>query len=160
MKENEKVIDAEVVDDKEKSKKGKRSSEGGFGSFWNKAKNSIGTGILEERLKNAYRQQHTEFDYYSYGENSFFNSSSVYGELDGDTLTYFGSVVLPLHTIVVNTKTNKAYSVEEKATSTEVSVNLNDEIYTRPGMKLNLDPNVTEVKVVKADDRYFLYKGE
>lgn len=164
MSEKDDVIDVEASEkdagEKGNKKAAGKKASGGFASFFNKAKASINEGLLEERLRTAYRQGHTEFDYYAYGDNSFFNSSSVYGELSDNTLTYFGTTTLPKYAIVVDTETDKAYAVMNDPEKVEVTCELDGKEYKRPGMKIVLDPEVTEVKVIKADNRYFLYKGE
>lgn len=154
-KETKDVVDAEYTEKKSEAKK-----ESSFKQFFKKAKASLDQSMLEDKIKSAYRKDHGEFDYYSYGENTLFGGNCVFGSLEGDVLTYFGTSPIPPYSVLIDCKTEKAYYVTEEGSDTTVSAIVEGVTYERAGKRIRLDPNVEEVKVVKAGKRYFLYKGK
>ena len=56
-------------------------------------------------------------------------------------------------------KDKKAYYVKSVAPA-KIKIAVDGIEYERDGQDIVLDENVHEVKVIKADGRYFLYQGE
>lgn len=154
-KETKDAVDAEYTEKKAEAKK-----ENSFKQFFKKAKASLDQSMLEDKIKSAYKKDHGEFDYYSYGENALFGGNCVFGSLEGDTLTYLGTDAIPLYSVLIDCKTEKAYYVTEEGSDTTVSTIVDGVTYERPGKTIRLDQNVEEVKIVKAGKRYFIYKGK
>lgn len=154
MAEEKETVEVEVVDKKESQKK-----ESSFKKFFEKAKKTINSSILEDKIKSAYRTSHEEFDYYSFGDNSLFNCTSVYGELKDNVLTYFGDAEIPPFSVVLNVKSEKAYYATNEVNPITLQVEVDGKTYERAGKTIRLDPNVEEVKVIKAENHYYLYKG-
>jgi len=127
-------------------------------SFWARAKNSLSKAVLEDKLNAAYRNAHAEYSYYTYGNDSVFGGSTVYGTLSDNVLTYLSDAKIPVGSIIIDEKTEKAYLVASERSDAEVTIPLEGQEYTRKGSSIKLDPEVTEVKVIKAGKRYFLYK--
>ena len=80
-------------------------------------------------------------------------------EKSKDELTIFGTEEIKPFSVVIDDKSKKAYYIT-KVEPASVSITYEGETYQRDGQKLTLDSNVEEVRVIKADGRYFLYKGE
>lgn len=154
-KETKDVVDAEYAE-----KKGEAKKESSFKQFFKKAKASLDQSVLEDKIKSAYRKNHVEFDYYSYGENALFGGNCVFGSLEREILTYFGTEAIPPYSVLIDCKTEKAYYATEERSDTTVSAIVEGVAYERAGKRIRLDPNVEEVKVVKAGKRYFIYKGK
>lgn len=154
MAEEKETVEAEVVD-----KSGAPKKESSFKKFFEKAKKTINGSILEDKIKSAYRTSHQEFDYYSFGDNSLFNCTSVYGELKEDLLTYFGDAEIPPFSVVLDTETEKAYYATSDVNPIVLKVEVDGKTYERAGRVIRLDPNVEEVQVIKAENHYYLYKG-
>lgn len=149
------TVEVEVVD-----KKGSQKKESSFKKFFEKAKKTINSNILEDKIKSAYRTSHQEFDYYSFGDNSLFNGASVYGELKDDVLTYFGEASISPWSVVLDAQSEKAYYATNEVTPVMLQVEVDGKTYERVGKSIRLDPNVSEVKVIKAENHYYLYKGD
>ncbi len=159
--ENE-IIDAEVMEkeavDKKDDKEEKKESS--FVSFFRKAKTKIDSNILEDKIKSAFRAGHHEFDYYAYGDNSLFNGSSVYGSIDQDVLTYLGETKILPHSVVIDSKNDKAYYATDELKDVDLTIICDGQEYVRKGKTLRLNPEVKEVQVIKAGTHYYLYEGE
>lgn len=155
MNNEKEVVEAEVVDNKETKKK-----ESSIKDFFNKTKRSINNSILEDKIRSTYRSAHNEFDYYVFGDNSIFSGSCVYGDLDNNELTYYGKAVIPPYSIVIDEKTNKAYYATEKSENVNLDIEVDGTVYTRIGKKILLDDDIIPVDVIKAEGKYYLYKGK
>jgi hypothetical protein len=135
-----------------------KKQESGISKWWKGTKAKVNADLLESRIENAYTNAHQSFDVYDYG-SALFNGGSVNGEIVDGALLYWGTQAIKEYAVVVDKKDNKAYYA---LTSEPIDVKANYEgvEYTRKGTKTMLDPKVVEVKVVKADKRYFLYQGK
>lgn len=150
--ENKDVIDAEKVEETSAEKK-----EGKFGKWWKGVKKDFADGALESKIENVWDSSHERFDLTPYN-GGLFGSFPVYGTLNGDVLTVFGKHELDIGSVVIATKDKKAYYVKNAAPS-KVKVACEGIEYERDGLDITLDANVNEVKVIKADGRYFIYHG-
>lgn len=159
--ENE-VIDAEATEKETARKKEEKDEkkESSFVSFFRKAKTKIDSNILEDKIKGAFRAEHHEFDYYVYGDNSLFNGSSVYGSIEEDVLTYLGETKIPPHSVVIDSKNDKAYYATDEVEDIDLKITCDGQEYVRKGQTLRLNPEVKEVQVIKAGNHYYLYEGE
>lgn len=125
--------------------------------WWARQKKKIADNNLESSIRKAYEQAHHRFDVYPY-DGGLFDTIDVYGDIEDGALTYFGEKDVKPFSVVIDKKDNKAYYAgnSEKAT---VRVLYESTEYERPGTKVELDPNVEEIPVIKAEKRYFIYKG-
>lgn len=156
MTEDEKkeAVEAEVVEETEV--KAEEKKEGAFKKFWNKTKKAVGDAVLENNIESSFKKANQEFTLYQKDE-AF--SKALYGFFEEETITVWGKVECKPYSIVIDTKTEDAYYVLEIAEATCKSI-VDGVEYERPATKLTLTKDVTEVKVVKAGKRYYLYKGE
>ena len=161
MADEKEVIDAEIVDEKDKMKddKTQEKKEGSFGKWWKGVKKSASDAMLETRIESAWNKTHRSFSITKFSTALINGAYNAYGEIEGDILTIFGTEDVKPFSVVIDDKNKKAYYIT-KVESIAVSVVYEGETYQRDGLKLTLDPNVEEVRVIKADGRYFLYKGE
>lgn len=137
--------------------KSEDKKESNFSKWWKGTKSKMDADMLESHIQNAYAQAHRTFDVYNF-EGGLFNGSSVIGEVVDGSLIYWGSDAVKEFAVIVDRKDNKAYCAG-KSESVDVKATYEGTEYTRKGTKTLLDPSVEEVKVIKADKRYFLYKG-
>ena len=150
---DENVIDAEVKETEGEKKEEKKPNI--FSRAWNKTKQSVNDSILEGKIESAYKKAHLEYTNYTKDEML---SKTYYGALEGNKLTVFGNHEVKTYSVIIGPD-EKAYyvlAIEE----TEVTSTVEGVEYKRPGMILTLDSNVEEVNVVKAGNRYFIYKGK
>lgn len=149
------------TDDKKANEKKTGSSEdkkeSGFSKWWKGTKAKMDSDMLESHIQNAYGTAHQTFDVYNF-DGGIFNGSSVTGEIVDGYLIYWGNDAIKEFSVVVDRKDNKAYYAG-KSEPIDVKATYEGTEYTRKGTKSVLDANVEEVKVIKADKRYFLYKG-
>jgi len=143
----------------EENKKEETTEEkkGGFSGWWNKTKANVNSSILESKLESTFNKGNVEFVNYNKGEMF---SNSYYGYYkNGTTVTIYGKKLLKTNSVLIDKKNNKAFYVVSVVDS-KVEVKYEGQIYERDASDILLDPNVTEVNVIKAGDRFFLYKGE
>lgn len=145
----------EAIDAEGEAKVSEEKKDNAFKKFWNKTKQSVNDAVLESKIESNYNKNHKEYTIYSYDE--LFNKS-VYGEIVNDELLFFGEVQVKPYSVVIEDSSKDAYYVVEVHSANVKSI-VDGVEYERPGTLLKLDKNVTEVKVVKAGKRYFLYKG-
>lgn len=160
MAEENKVVEVEAEEKKAEEKKEEPKKESSFKKFFKNAKAAFDSNVLEDKINATFRSNHTEFDYYAYGDNSLFAGDRVYGTLDGNYLSYLGDDLVPEHSVVINSKDQKAYYATGEVTDASFEIEVDGNKYERKGKKILLNPEVKEVKVIKADKRYFLYEGE
>lgn len=148
-------VKTEVVEESDKKQEEKKPG------FFSKLKKSFSDSMLESNIKGAYEDAHKRFRVFEYGESFLgINGSDRYGEIVDDELLYFGDEEIKLHSVVVDSTNEKAYYVVSKPEAIRVKATVEGTEYERGGLKVKLDENVKEVKVIKADKRYFLYLGE
>jgi hypothetical protein len=145
-KEEKEVVEAEVVDDKK---------ENGFKKFFGKVKKGVNDSMLEAKKENNYASEHSEFK--AYTKDSLF-PRKLSGEIVDGSLICFGNVEFPKGSVIID-ENDKAYYVVS-VEKTTVTSKVDDVTYDCEGSKIALDENVEEVNVIKADSRYFIFKGE
>lgn len=129
--------------------------ENAFSKFWKKTKQSVNDSILEGKIRASYEKAHKQFSLY---EKDALISSTLYGTIEGTTLTSFGKTEIKPYSVLIATDEGKAYYVLSGADTTVKSMVEGVE-YEREGTIIELDENVEEVNVIKAGKRYFIYKG-
>lgn len=145
-KEEKEVVEAEVVDDKK---------ENGFKKFFGKVKKSVNDSMLEAKKENNYANEHSSFK--AYEKDSLF-PRKLAGEIVDGVLICFGKVEFKKGSVIID-ENDKAYYVVS-ISETTVTSKVDDVTYECEGSKITLDENVEEVNVIRADARYFIYKGE
>lgn len=157
MSEKSKVVETEVVDTNNKNEETKteEKKENGFKKFFGKVKQSVNDSVLESKKQSNYDSKHDE--YRAYVKDGLL-PKRINGDLNEGFLTCFGKIELSKGSVIID-KNNKAYYVisSEKAT---VNTEVDNITYECEGTKFGLDENVEEVNVIKADSRYFIFKGE
>lgn len=149
--ENKDIVEAEIVSEETKK-------EGAFGKWWKGVKKNISDSALEGKIESAYDESHERFEITPY-EAGIFGGVNVYGSIHDGILTVFGKEEIKPHSVVIADKDKKAYYVKSVAPTT-VKVAVDGIEYERAGQDIALDEDVAEVKVIKADGRYFLYQGK
>lgn len=153
MADEEKKVNEEAEGGE--AKEGKKESK--LSSFFKKTKENFNASVLEGKIETAFNKANIEYAIYTQGKMF---PERVSGFLtDGNKLTVFGEVEVENYAVIISDKTEVAYYAVGTAPAT-VSAQVEGETYERPGTTITLDENVEEVNVVKAGDRYFLYKGE
>jgi hypothetical protein len=143
---------------KKEEAKTDEKKESGFSKWWKGTKAKVDSDMLEGHIQNAYQSAHGSFDVYAF-EGGLFNGGSVSGEIVDGALIYWGTDTIKEYSVIIDKKDNKAYYALNSE-PVDVKASYEGTEYVRKGTKIALDPNVEEVKVVKADKRYFLYKGK
>ena len=151
MEENNKE---EVIPEKVENNNGNGKEKNS--GFFSRLKKSFNDSILESNIKSSYEKAHRSFDVYTIHDN-IFGGTARYGELKDGYLSFFGTDEIEENSVVIDSKDNKAYYAKGKNEKIKVYATVDDNIYERPGYRVELDPNAVEVKVIKADKRYFLY---
>lgn len=152
-KDNETVIDAEKVSETEVKEEKK---EGAFKKFWNKTKKAVGDAVLENNIESTFKREHEEFSLYQKDE---LLGVTLYGFTEGLELTVWGKPEVREYSVIVNKKTQDAYYAL-KTEDTKCKAIVDGVEYERDATKITLTNDVTEVKVIKAGKRFFLYKGK
>ena len=152
-KEKKEAIDATGV---ENETEGEEKKDNAFKRFWKKTKQSVNDAVLESKIESSYNKAHNAYTVYGY-EDLF--SKSIYGEYVDDSLIFFGELEIKPYSVIVCDESKTAYYALESEKTTVKAI-VDGVEYERPGMKVKLDENVEEVKVVKAGKKYFLYKGK
>ena len=149
--EKKETVEAEVVSEEEKK-------EGKFGKWWKGVKKNLSDSALEAKIESVYNDTHESFEVTPY-EAGLFGGKTVHGEIKDGVLTIFGKEEIKVASVVIAEKDKKAYYVKSVAPA-KVKIAVDGIEYERDGQDIVLDENVHEVKVIKADGRYFLYQGE
>ena len=149
--EKKETVEAEVVSEEEKK-------EGKFGKWWKGVKKNLSDSALEAKIESVYNDAHESFEITPY-EAGLFGGKTVHGEIKDGILTIFGKEEIKVASVVIAEKDKKAYYVKSVAPA-KVKIAVDGIEYERDGQDIVLDENVHEVKVIKADGRYFLYQGE
>ena len=142
--------------DKETNKKDEEKKPNTFSKLWNKTKQAVNDSMLESKIENEFRKANDEFVIYEYEK---LLSKTASGYLDNESVVLFGKLTIPSDSVIVHKETDSAYYV----TSTEevtVSVTVEGEKYTRDATRVLLNPDVVEVKVIKAGSKYYIYNGK
>ena len=149
--EKKETVEAEVVSEEEKK-------EGKFGKWWKGVKKNLSDSALEAKIESVYNDTHESFEVTPY-EAGLFGGKTVHGEIKDGVLTIFGKEEIKVASVVIAEKDKKAYYVKSVAPA-KIKIAVDGIEYERDGQDIALDENVSEVKVIKADGRYFLYQGE
>ena len=149
--EKKETVEAEVVSEEEKK-------EGKFGKWWKGVKKNLSDSALEAKIESVYNDTHESFEVTPY-EAGLFGGKTVHGEIKDGVLTIFGKEEIKVASVVIAEKDKKAYYVKSVAPA-KIKIAVDGIEYERDGQDIVLDENVSEVKVIKADGRYFLYPGE
>ena len=149
--EKKEAVEAKVVSEEEKK-------EGKFGKWWKGVKKNLSDSALEAKIESVYNDTHESFEVTPY-EAGLFGGKTVHGEIKDGVLTIFGKEEIKVASVVIAEKDKKAYYVKSVAPA-KIKIAVDGIEYERDGQDIALDENVSEVKVIKADGRYFLYPGE
>ena len=149
--EKKETVEAEVVSEEEKK-------EGKFGKWWKGVKKNLSDSALEAKIESVYNDTHESFEVTPY-DAGLFGGKTVHGEIKDGILTIFGKEEIKVASVVIAEKDKKAYYVKSVAPA-KIKIAVDGIEYERDGQDIALDENVSEVKVIKADGRYFLYQGE
>ena len=149
--EKKEAVEAKVVSEEEKK-------EGKFGKWWKGVKKNLSDSALEAKIESVYNDTHESFEVTPY-EAGLFGGKTVHGEIKDGVLTIFGKEEIKVASVVIAEKDKKAYYVKSVAPA-KIKIAVDGIEYERDGQDIALDENVSEVKVIKADGRYFLYQGE
>lgn len=149
--EKKEAVEAKVVSEEEKK-------EGKFGKWWKGVKKNLSDSALEAKIESVYDDAHESFEVTPY-DAGLFGGKMVHGEIKDGVLTIFGKEEIKVASVVIAEKDKKAYYVKSVAPA-KIKIAVDGIEYERDGQDIVLDENVSEVKVIKADGRYFLYQGE
>ena len=145
--------------DKEVKKKETEAEEkkpNAFSKFWNKTKQAVNDSMLEAKIETEFRKTNDEFVIYEYEK---LLAKTTTGYLDGDSCVLFGKITVPSDSVIIHSETDTAYYVISTEETT-VDVTVDDTKYTRDATRVLLNPDVVEVKVIKANNKYFIYNGK
>ena len=149
--EKKEAVEAEDVSEEEKK-------EGKLGKWWKGVKKNLSDSALEAKIESVYNDTHESFEVTPY-EAGLFGGTTDHGEIKDGVLTIVGREEIKDASDVIAEKDKTAYYVTSVAPS-KVKIAVDGIEYERDGQDIVLDENVHEVKVIKADGRYFLYPGE
>ncbi len=79
--------------------------------------------------------------------------------MHGLTLDLFTKQEIKPFSVVISKKDKKAYYVTS-ISKLEIKIQVEGVEYTRQGTRVILKDDLEEVDVIKADGRYFIYKGK
>lgn len=145
-------VEAEKVGNKE-SKEEKKPG------FFSRLKKNFDDTMLESNIKGAYEKAHRSFDIYS-EKDGIFGGTGCYGDIKDGYLEYLGDEKIAEGNVIIDSLDDKAYYAASECERIKVSAVVDGTVYERDGYKIALDPNVKEVKVIKAGKRYFLLRDE
>ncbi len=137
--------------------KKEEKKENGFSQFWNKVKSSVNDAVLESKLENKFREANTAFRVYQ--KDDLIGGSNVYGYYEGDNIVVWGQQSVKNFSVIIDDSTHEAYYVVGSEETT-TNVEFEGTTYERTATNIAIDRNVEEVAVIKADKRYFIYKGK
>lgn len=150
--ENKEVVEGEVVSEEKKEEK-----KGGFKAFWEKTKKNVSDSMLEAKIRTHYEENSTKASLYSLKENFLLgNCSDKYGNFENDTFSYWESNKDEEPVVGSILKIKDAYYQVKSFEKDTIKTAYDGIEYTRDGFKLFLNNSPKEVKVVKADKKYFL----
>ena len=156
MNKEKEAIEAEVVEETPKDKKEEKS--GGFKGFFSSLKKSVSNTMLESDVRSNYEKFSTEAKLYLPKENFLLgNEESKFGTFDNDAFSYWENKDTEPVKGAILLVNGKFYRVKDFS-KVEIKTAYDGIEYTRDGFKLLLDPSPKEIKVVKADKRYFLFE--
>ena len=143
--------------DKEVEKKDEEEKKpNAFSKFWNKTKQAVNDSMLESKIENEFRKKNDEFIIYEYEK---LLPKSTAGYLEDKAVVLFGKIEVPSDSVIVHKEKDTAYYVISTEETT-VTVKVEDEEYTRDATRVLLNPDVVEVKVIKANNKYYIYNGK
>lgn len=156
MDKKKDVIDVEI-EDKNNSSKEEKKEKKGFGAWWNDTKNDIKKSFHDSEANDYYDKTHTHFDVYSQN-GGLLGESTIYGTLTDDYIIYRGDLEIKIGDVIIDASTSKAYFAKNSDKEQDIVFKYENKDVLRKGIKLFLDSDITEVKVIKCGKRYFLKK--
>lgn len=148
------------VEKKEATEEAEEKKPNAFSKFWNKTKQAVNDSMLESKIENEFRKANDEFVIYEYEKLLSKSSAGYFDNNDGeDAAVLFGKLEIPSNSVILHKEKDTAYyalSTEE----VEVEIELDGTKYKRPATRVHLNPNVVEVKVIKANNKYYIYNGK
>ena len=133
-----------------------KKESNGFSGWWNKTKNNINSSILEKNIESTFNKGNIPFINYNFKEVF---SNTYYGYYKDDTtITIYCEKKFNSNGILIDKKKDKAFYIVSTE-STTVKVIFEGQEYERAATNVILDPNVEEINVIKAGDKYYKYKG-
>ncbi len=147
MQEKE-VVDVEIVDQKGQKK------DNAIQKFWKKTKKNLNESLMDIKIENIYKKNHDEFVIY---KKDALLSQTVYGEMNNLVLVIYGKHNLDLYSVVLDK--NKTPYYIYKLEEIKICINFDNQAYIKDGMKIYLKNDLEEVDVIKAGNKYYLYKG-
>lgn len=151
------VIDVEIDEQKTDTSTDDKKEKKGFGAWWNDTKNSIKKSFDDSAANDYFDKTHTHFDVYSQN-GGLLGESTIYGTLTDDFVIYRGEVEIKSGDVIIDASTSKAYFAKNSDINQDIIFKYENKDVLRKGTKLFLDPDITEVKVIKCGNRYFSKK--
>lgn len=147
MSDEKEVIEGKAVAEDVKEEK----KENAFSKFFKKTKESVSNSVLEMKIDNKFRNDNEEATIYS----GNILPDTIYGYLNDNCFVAYGEHELKKNSILIFK--NKPYYIDSVSPKV-VEVVLDGVAYERKATRYMLDPNVTEVNVIKVDKHYYLVK--
>ena len=148
------------VEKKETTEENEEKKPNAFSKFWNKTKQAVNDSMLESKIENEFRKANDEFVIYEYEKLLGKSTAGYFDHNDGeDAVVLFGKLEVPSDSVIIHKEKDTAYyalSSEE----IEVEIEVEGTKYKRPATRIHLNPNVVEVKVIKANNKYYIYNGK
>jgi hypothetical protein len=119
-------------------------------------KKDLSVARRESEIEREWCKKADKFRVYAYCDLLF---KGVDGIKNGDTLTVYGDVDIKEWSVVLNALSNEAYYCTA-VNKGKITVNYDGKRVTRPATILTLDDKVKQVKVIRALDKYYEYKGK
>ena len=142
--------------DKEVEKTEEEKKPNAFSKFWNKTKQAVNDSMLESKIENEFRKANDEFVIYEYDK---LLAKSASGYLDNKAVVLFGKLTVPSDSVIVHEEDDTAYYVISTEETT-VKITVDGVEYERDATRVLLNPDVVEVKVIKANNKYYAYNGK
>ncbi len=153
--ETQEVEAEEVSNESADDKSGKEKKEGAFSKWWSGVKKNISDAQYESALEREWSKKANTYRVYGYSDLLF---KTVEGVRDGETLTVYGDKEIKDWSVVVSVKSGKAYYCAAVKKG-KLTVDYDGKRETRPATVITLDDKVKQVKVIRAGDKYYEYKG-
>ena len=130
--------------------------EGVLSKWLSGVKKDLSDARRESEIEREWCKKADKFRVYAYCD---LLSKGVEGVKNGDTLTVYGDVDIKEWSVVLNALSNEAYYCTA-VNKGKITVNYDGKRVTRPATILTLDDKVKQVKVIRALDKYYEYKGK
>jgi hypothetical protein len=157
MDKKKDAIDVEIKEEKTETPKEEKKEKKGFGAWWNDTKSGIKKTFDDSAANDNYDKTHTHFDVYS-KDGGLLGESTIYGTLTEDFIIYRGDEEIKEGDVIIDASTSKAYFAKNSLKDQDITFKYEDKEISRKGIKVFLDSDITEVKVIKCGKRFFLKK--